>query len=100
MSKVRATTKQIVSAAPAAGVAGVLLAPENFGRLEVIIVNDSTAILYILYGDGIPTSTNYSVILPGNAAGVATLVEDKYQGVIKGVWASANGYAYVTEVTE
>lgn len=76
-----------------------VLVAENFLRGEVFISNDSTSILYILYGEGTPSSTNYSLQLPANTNGVATLIDDVFSGKISGVWASANGFAYVAEVS-
>ena len=82
----------------ASATASQVFVREDTSRKEVFISNASTAILYLLYGPGVASSTNYSVTLPANTNGVATLVEDKFTGQISGVWASANGYAYVAQV--
>ena len=79
-----------------------VIAGANPNRKQISIVNDSTAILYILYGPvsagNLPSSTNYSFQLPANTNGAATLIENTYTGPICCLWASANGFAYVTEV--
>lgn len=87
---------------PSSTVAQVIVR-ENLQRREVFINNASTAILYLLYGQGpggLVSSTNYSLALPANTSGVATLIEDQFAGEITGVWASANGFAYVCEISD
>lgn len=69
----------------------------NSDRVGIKIYNDSTAILYVLFGSGTASSTNYSLQVKPQQ-----LHEDKgggiYKGVINGIWASnASGNAYVTE---
>ncbi len=83
----------------ASGTSPVVLAAYNKARQELFINNASTAILYILYGPGVVSSTNYSITLPANTNGVASLIEDKFCGLVTGVWASANGFAYGAEVS-
>ena len=52
---------------------GTLLA-SNTARKKAIIVNDSSAILYVMYGAGTASATAFTVRLdPG-----ATLIEDKW----------------------
>jgi hypothetical protein len=71
----------------------VTLCAANSNRTEVLIYNDSTQVLYIKYGATAATNS-YTVQLPSGA----TLIDDNYGGRIDGIWASANGNAYVTEV--
>ncbi|MGV0984980.1 MAG: hypothetical protein ACOYB2_10525 [Limnohabitans sp.] len=71
----------------------------NSNRLGAAIYNDSTQVLYLLLASGTASATAFTVKvasggyyeLPPNMAG--------YTGVIKGLWASANGNARVTEWT-
>jgi hypothetical protein len=63
-------------------------------RRAVIIVNDSTAVCYVKYGTG-ASSTSYTYLMqPGEA-----LREERYTGIITGIWVSVNGAARVTELT-
>lgn len=57
------------------------------------VFNESTSILYLAYG-GTATITAYTVqIAPGGF-----FIEDKYTGVMSGIWATANGNARITSV--
>lgn len=82
------------SVASSASDATILAA--NVARKGAIIYNDSTAILYILLAVGTSSTSNYSMQIPANG-GSFTLNPGEYTGVIKGLWASANGNARVTE---
>lgn len=73
---------------------GTILA-SNAARLGASIYNDSTAILYLLLASGTSSTSNYSVQLAAN--GGYFEVPFNYTGVIKGIWASANGNVRVTE---
>lgn len=67
----------------------------NTSRKELIVFNDSTAILYLLYGSGSASTTNYTLkVFPDTHA-----IIDSYNGQVNGIWASATGDARVTEVT-
>lgn len=71
------------------------------GSVSVVIVNDSTAIMYVLLGDPDGThasATNYTYQLTGNAGGVQTREIIDFRGPIGAVWASAAGAAQVTEI--
>ncbi|MDE2098062.1 MAG: hypothetical protein KGL39_12485 [Patescibacteria group bacterium] len=72
---------------------GTILAA-NAARIGATIYNDSTQILYLLLASGTSSNTNYSVQLVASAY---YEVPAFYTGVIKGLWASANGNARVTE---
>lgn len=76
---------------------GIILAA-NGGRLGATIYNESTAVLYLLLANAVSSATNYTVQVP--ASGYYELPTSfLYGGVIKGIWASANGSARVTEFT-
>jgi hypothetical protein len=74
----------------------VTILAANANRLMAAILNDSTAVLYLLIGAGTSSATVHTVQL---AAGDYYEVPGRYTGVIKGIWASAAGAARVTEFT-
>lgn len=84
----------------ASSAAAVTLLPANNLRQGATISNNSTAILYVLLGNGTVSASNFTVAMAGNANGVA-YYEAPYGflGTITGLWASANGAALVTELT-
>jgi len=79
----------------ASATATAIFLPENAGRKALSIYNDSTAVLYVAFGPS-ASSTNYTVQLSSGAYYEAPW--PCYTGVLSGIWASANGYAYITEV--
>lgn len=87
-----ATSAAITSVASSAS--SVQLLASNTNRVEAVITNDSTAILYIKFGTAATTSS-YTISLNSGES----LVVDKYNGIIHGVWASANGNARITETS-
>lgn len=72
------------------------LLAENTNRAQWCVFNDSTAVLYLKYGATV-SSTDYTVKIA--AGGFYEAPFPCYTGAVAGVWASANGYAYVTEVS-
>jgi hypothetical protein len=75
----------------------VTILASNASRKKALVYNDSTAILYLLFGTGTASATNFSEKL---------FPEDSYEldvpvftGQLTGVWASATGAARVTELT-
>lgn len=81
----------------------VLICEGNPGRSQVIIVNDSSQVLYLIYlasdePDDTGSTDDYTLQLPDNTNGTATLVEDKFKGKITGFWADTDGSAFVTEI--
>lgn len=84
---------------PAAITTTTLLAA-NANRLGGSIVNDSTAILYILLGSGTASATNYSYVVDGKTTVGGTFeIPEGWTGAIQGIWATATGNARVTERT-
>ncbi len=74
----------------------VTLKAANENRVSLTIVNDSTALLYVLKGSGAASVTAYTYVL--DQGGTVT-IED-YTGQVNGIWESAaGGAARVTEVT-
>ena len=73
----------------------VTLKASNTARKGLTVMNDSTAILYLKLG-ATASATSYTVKM---AAGAYYELPFGYSGVVDGIWASANGFAYVTEIT-
>jgi hypothetical protein len=87
------TTAQVAGSATA-----VTILAANTSRRGATIVNDSSAILYLILSSTTPTSAVYTVALDGKSAvGAYYEVPFGYTGIIKGIWASATGNAVVTE---
>ena len=66
------------------------------GRRGCSIFNDSKEVLYLLLEDAVASSTNYTVKMA--AAGYYEGPYN-YTGKVKGIWASENGAARITEFT-
>lgn len=88
-----ATTATCTSVASSA--ASVTLKALNASRLGLTIENDSTQVLYVKFGTT-AAATDYTVKM---VAGAYYEVPFNYTGRIDGLWSSANGAAYVTELT-
>ena len=82
----------------AASVTTVTLAAPYAYRAGMHIFNDSSAVLYVKYGPS-ATTTDYALQLwPGE---LWTMPDDMvYDGIVTGVWGTANGAAQVTELFE
>ncbi len=87
-----ATSAAVTSVASVMTSAQLLAA--NTSRVEAVITNDSTAVLYVKLGTAV-TSSSYTIKLTAGES----LVVDKYNGVIHGTWSSVNGNARLTETT-
>jgi hypothetical protein len=75
----------------------VTILAANASRKGAIIYNDSTQILYLDLSGGTASSSSYSVQIP--AQGYFEVPIPIYNGLITGIWASANGNAYITELS-
>jgi hypothetical protein len=85
----------------ASSATSVTILAANSNRKTVIIANDSTAILYLKFNASAASASNYTFSLSPLTSGVAPTVSLKgedYSGEIRGIWASANGFARVTEI--
>lgn len=74
---------------------GTLLAA-NTNRKGAYIFNDSTSALYVKFG-ATASTTSFTVKIA--AGGYYEFPVPMYQGVVDGIWDTANGAARVTEVT-
>ena len=78
----------------ASSASSVSLIAANSSRKKLIIVNTSTAILYLDFTGGTATATTaHGYQMASNT----NLVLDGYTGSVSGIWASANGQANITE---
>ncbi len=80
----------------ASSASSVTLKASNASRRGLSIFNDSTQTLYLKLG-ATASTTSYTVQVPSQ--GFYELPQVVYTGVIDGIWASANGNAYVTEIS-
>lgn len=101
MSEYKPATSNLATLTSVASSAtSVTILAENLKRKGASIVNNSTAILYLKLSnadsDDADATTDHSVQLP-------TLsyyeVPFGYTGIIRGIWAAANGSANITEYT-
>lgn len=88
-----AATSAVTQVASSATSATVLAA--NANRFGASFYNDSTQTLYLKFGTT-ASATSYTVKMPPDSY---FEVPSRYTGRIDGIWASANGFAYVTELT-
>lgn len=79
-----------------ASASSVPLFASNHKRIGAILVNDSSATLYLKYGDTAST-TDYSYKILGNQTW--EMPDPVYTGLIDGIWDSATGTARCTELT-
>jgi hypothetical protein len=76
----------------------LLLAPNPYRLPGSTITNDSTSILYISLGTTPASVTNYWKQVAASAA--FAQIPDNFTGMVRGIWATANGAARVTEIHE
>lgn len=81
----------------ASSATSVTLQAANPKRRGWLVFNDSTAILYVKFG---ATASATSYVVQIAAGGYYEMPNPIYTGVIDGIWASANGNARVTELTQ
>lgn len=80
----------------ASSATSVTLQASNTARKGLTIFNDSTQVLYVKFGTT-ASSTSYNVQIA--AGGYYEAAAPCYTGRVDGIWASANGNAYVAELT-
>lgn len=80
----------------ASSATSVTLKASNANRLGLVIANDSTSTLYVKFG-ATASTTSYTIKLSPGA--LYETGETVYTGIVDGIWSSANGNAYVTELT-
>jgi hypothetical protein len=86
-----ATVTQVTSSATS-----VTLKASNASRKGLSVFNDSTAVLYLKFG-ATASATSFTVKI-GAGEYWESPAAPVYTGVVDGIWASANGFAYVTEI--
>lgn len=74
----------------------VSLLAANTARRQVIIWNDSTALLYVKFG-ATASTTSFTFQVVGG--GYLELPMPVYTGAIDGIWVTATGSARITELT-
>lgn len=83
----------------ASSITAVTILAANTARKGANIVNDSTSILYLILSSTTPTSSIYTIAMDAKGnVGSYYEVPYGYTGIVKGIWASANGNAVVTEL--
>lgn len=80
----------------ASSASSVSLLAANASRRRFRIHNASSKTLYVAFG-ATASATAFSVLIASNANYESPL--NDYTGDISGIWASANGFARITEVT-
>lgn len=93
---VKATVASSAVAQVASSAISVTLQASSASRRGLLIFNDSTAILRVKFGTT-ASATDYTVQVP--PGGYYELPSPVYTGRVDGIWASANGNAYVTETS-
>lgn len=79
-----------------ASASSVTLLSHNRRRKGAAIYNDSTDTLYVLFGSGTASSTNFTHQMASES--LLEIVPDM-DAEIKGIWTGTNGAARVTEWT-
>lgn len=86
-----ATTATLVNVSSSAS--NVTLRAANDARIGMLVVNDSTATLYLKYGATASTSSYTVKMEPGS---YWEMPQPIYTGIVDGIWSSANGAARIT----
>ena len=80
----------------ASSATSVTLLAQNANRLGAVISNDSTAAMYLKFGATASATSHTYKLAAGDTLTIDSLL--LYKGGIDAVWASANGFAYITEL--
>jgi hypothetical protein len=72
------------------------LKASNTARIGLLIYNDSSSALYVKFG-ATASTTSFTIKIAANS--YYEMPNPIYTGIVDGIWASANGFAYVTELT-
>jgi hypothetical protein len=96
-AQTRASTSAVTTVSSTTTSTAILTS--SSARLGAFIVNNSTAILYLLYGTGTASNAagGYSVSVA--ISGGVHEVFAGYTGQINGIWAAANGYCNITSLS-
>lgn len=93
---VQATCATGTQSIVASSATDVTVLASNAARRGGAVFNDSTQILFLLLSNTTSSATVYTVQLASNGY---YEIPFGYTGVLRGIWASANGNARVTELT-
>jgi hypothetical protein len=86
-----ATVTQVASSATS-----VTLLEGHAGRTGFTVFNDSTAALYVKFGEG-AASDSFTVKV--GAGGYYEHAFPSYKGIVSGAWAEVNGFGLITEIS-
>jgi hypothetical protein len=94
-----ASTGTVTSVASSASSVTILAA--NADRKGATITNDSSEVLYLKLAASAASTSSYTVTLAGASSAPFVYYECPYSytGEIRGIWASADGNARITELT-
>lgn len=70
----------------------------NTSRKGLYFYNDSTAILYLLFGTGVASTTNYTLQIPAQGF-YEVPVSPNFIGGFHGIWSAVNGAVRITELS-
>ncbi len=96
VTQASAATSTLTNVASSAST-GTILA-SNSARKGAMIVNDSTASLYLKFG-ATASVTSYTVLIPPSGYYEFPANPCIYSGIVDGIWSAANGNARVTEIS-
>lgn len=85
-------------AAITSSTSSVTIRAANDSRKGLTVYNDSTSVLYLKKGST-ASSTDFFVKLAASGGFYEFPQEPIWEGIVTGIWASANGFAYVSEDT-
>lgn len=92
VTKAGSTTATLANVSGSA--TSVTLQAANVARRALVIVNDSTATLFVKYGSA-ASATSYTQQLQAGES----MREEVYTGIVTGIWDSAVGAARMTEIS-
>jgi len=78
----------------AASTQAVTLLEANPNRKKLIVVNNSTATMYLAFGE-VASATNHTIAISADGDGYEL---EGFTGIVSAMWTSANGQARITEI--
>jgi hypothetical protein len=71
----------------------VTLLEANVNRKKLIVINNSTATMYLAFGE-VASSTNHTIAIANDGDGYEL---ENFTGIVSAIWTAATGKARVTE---